>query len=147
MKKILILAGAVAVTASVPAAANAQSTPLASRMQITTTLNGMHAMPHGDMHGTGRATISLYPMANKVCYAMTIKGVMGNALAAHIHKGAIGKAGPVFITIGTPGKNGRTVGCSKAKTSMVRAIMTNPRGYYVNVHTKEYPAGAIRGQL
>lgn len=147
MKKILVLAGAAALMAGLPAAANAQSAQLPSRMQITTNLHGMNEVPHGDMHGTGRATVSLYPKAGKVCYSITIKGVMGYALAAHIHKGNAGKAGPVVIPVTPPGKNGRSVGCTKASTTLIRAIMQHPRSYYVNVHTKEYPAGAVRGQL
>ena len=52
-----------------------------------------------------------------------------------------------MVPVGTPGKNGRAVGCVKAKTSLIRAIMRSPRQYYINVHTKEYSAGALRGQL
>jgi hypothetical protein len=29
----------------------------------------------------------------------------------------------------------------------VKALEANPKSYYVNVHTKRYPSGAIRGQL
>jgi hypothetical protein len=29
----------------------------------------------------------------------------------------------------------------------VKDILTNPAAYYVNVHTSDYPAGAVRGQL
>jgi hypothetical protein len=147
MKKILVLAGAIALMAGIPASAHAQSAQLASRMVITTNLRGMNEVPHGDMHGSGRATVSLYPKADKVCYSITVKGIMGTAIAAHIHKGAVGKAGPVVVQVGTPGKNGRAVGCVKAKTSLIRAIMQSPRQYYINVHTKEYTLGALRGQL
>jgi len=147
MKKILVFAGAATLVAGMPSAAHAQSAQLANRMQIMTNLHGMNDVPRGDMHGSGTATITLYPKSSKVCYAVTIKGVMGYAFAAHIHKGPVGKEGPVVIPIGTPGKNGRTVGCVNAKTFMIRAIMQNPRQYYVNVHTKEYPGGAVRGQL
>jgi len=147
MKKILTLAGAAVLMAAVPGSANAQSAHLANKMQITTNVSGMNEVPHGDMHGSGRATVTLHPMAGKVCFSMSIKGVMGIPFAAHIHKGNVGVAGPVVIPLVPPGKNGRSVGCTKAKMMLIRAIMQSPRSYYVNIHTKEYPGGALRGQL
>lgn len=147
MKTILVLIGAIALMAGIPGATHAQSAHLAARMQITTNLRGINEVPHGDMHGRGRAVVTLYPKAGKVCYSITVKGITGTAIAAHIHKGKVGKAGPVVIPVGTPGKNGRAVGCVKAKTTLIRTIMRRPRQYYINVHTKKYTAGALRGQL
>ena len=147
MKKILTLAGAAVLMAAVPGSANAQSANLANTMKITTPMRGINEVPHGDMHGSGRATVTLYPKAGKVCYSMTVKGLMGKSLYAHIHKGNVGKAGGVVITLVPPGMNGRSVGCTKATMMLIRAIMQSPRSYYVNVHTKEYPGGAVRGQL
>lgn len=147
MNKLMVLAGAATLMTGIPAVANAQSAHLASRMQITTKLNGMSEVPHGDMHGRGTATVRLYPMTGKVCYSITVKSLMGTAVAAHIHKGNVRTSGPVVIQVGTPGKNGRAVGCVKAKTAVIRAIMKSPRNYYINVHTREYSAGAVRGQL
>jgi hypothetical protein len=37
--------------------------------------------------------------------------------------------------------------CVAAKADVLDAITQNPSGYYVSVHTKKYPKGAIRGQL
>ena len=38
-------------------------------------------------------------------------------------------------------------GCVTAKKSVIAAIIAKPHDYYVNVHTKKYGAGAVRGQL
>ncbi len=58
MKKILTLAGAAVLTAAVPRSANAQSAHLANIMKVTTNKSGMNEVPHGDMHGSGRATVT-----------------------------------------------------------------------------------------
>jgi hypothetical protein len=55
-------------------------------------------------------------------------------------------AGPVFVPLFAKATK-QPKGCVKAKKSAIEAIRKNPSGYYVNVHTAKYPAGAARGQL
>ena len=69
------------------------------------------------------------------------------ATAAHIHVGGPDVAGPVVLGL-TPPTDGRSTGCAQDVDPMlIRELLRNPRGYYVNVHNAEYPGGAIRGQL
>jgi hypothetical protein len=47
----------------------------------------------------------------------------------------------------TPGTDGGASGCAKLDFAAIDEMLANPRGFYVNVHTKEHPGGAIRAQL
>ena len=38
-------------------------------------------------------------------------------------------------------------GCTKASSKLITAIEEKPGSYYVNIHTKKYAGGAIRGPL
>ena len=66
-------------------------------------------------------------------------------LSAYVHKGKKGKLGPAVIPLGSKYS---TKGCvTGAPAKSLKAIGTNPAAYYVNVYTKKYVHGAIRGQL
>jgi len=53
----------------------------------------------------------------------------------------------VVVPLKAPDANGTADGCQTADLSLIADILANLSGYYVNVHTKEHPAGAIRSQL
>jgi hypothetical protein len=117
----------------------------AATKTLTTSMKGGSAeTPKGDPNGKGTAKITLNTSTGKVCFRLTWSGI-GNPVAAHIHKGKKGTAGPVVVPIfgGAP----KHTGCVKASKSLVKSIAKSPAAYYVNVHTKAFPGGAIRGQL
>jgi hypothetical protein len=95
----------------------------------------------GKASGTARVTLNL--KTGKACWRLSVKG-LARTLSAHVHKASPGKTGPVVIPLGA---RFLTRGCVTAPAKSLRAVGTNPRGYYVNVHTRRYPNGAIRGQL
>ena len=131
----LALAGALAGVA----AAGCNTNPL------TATLTGAAETPVGDPAGSGKARIFFDISEGLVCWSVNVKGTAA-PVAAHIHKGAAGTAGPVVVPIGTPAQ-GASKGCTGAARSLIRDMIKNPSEYYVNVHTGAFPAGAVRGQL
>jgi hypothetical protein len=109
-------------------------------------LTGDAESPAGDPVGTGTATIRLRAGQGQVCYQLAAKN-LPPAVAAHIHRGDSGAAGPVVVPLTTPNAAGASSGCASTARTLVKAILADPASFYVNVHTSEFPGGAIRGQL
>jgi hypothetical protein len=75
---------------------------------------------------------------------------------AHVHQGAAGVNGPVLIDSGLSAVSPVTLTGGAAtftrtgltvSTTTAAGIISNPAGFYFNVHTPLNPGGAIRGQL
>ena len=101
----------------------------------------------GDEDGSGSATVTLDPEAGEACWEMTAENI-GPVVQSHIHVGAEGEAGDVVVPLDVEGFEGTSEGCvSDQDADVLQAIVDDPAGYYVNLHTEAFPAGAIRGQL
>jgi hypothetical protein len=105
------------------------------------TLTGSAETPKGDPDGHGTAEVKI--SGRKVCWEIKVSKVQ-RILAAHIHKGKAGVAGPIVVPFG---KVFRAKGCTTTTAAIAAAIQRNPGAYYVNVHNAKYPGGALRGQL
>jgi hypothetical protein len=57
----------------------------------------------------------------------------------------VGRSGGVVLGLKAP-TSGRSSGCENDKELAIE-ILRNPEDYYVNVHNREFGAGAVRGQL
>ncbi len=135
-----------------PAPAQCPSQPLAAARTggrpLTATLTGATEVPGpGDADGSGTATIRLNPGQGRVCFVLTASNITLPASGAHIHVAPAGTPGPVVVGLSPPDATGVSSGCVSASRAVIKAILKNPSGYYVNIHTSDFPAGAIRGQL
>lgn len=119
-------------------------TAFAHEESFTATLSGSNEVPAGDAGTTGMATVTVDAESGQVCAKIT-SNVEG-AAAMHIHKGASGANGPVVVPLDPKTINGANT-CVSAKADLAKAIVANPAGYYVNIHTAAAPGGATRGQL
>jgi CHRD domain len=133
-----IAVAVVAAAVAVPAVALGSA---GKTVKLEAKLSGKTEVPKAGA-ATGEAYIQI--TGSKVCWQFKdLKGVAG-ATASHIHKAAVGKAGPVVVPLGGAFK---TTGCTTATAALTKAIAAKPSAFYVNIHTGKYPAGALRGQL
>ncbi|MCQ4045313.1 CHRD domain-containing protein [Streptantibioticus rubrisoli] len=102
----------------------------------------------GDPHG--RALEFLRIEGDKVQFAIKWSGI-GAPTMAHIHAGARGVNGEVkvaFFEQALPGSLHAVTGSVTVKDAkLLKEISANPGDFYVNVHTAQFPGGAVRGQL
>jgi hypothetical protein len=113
--------------------------------QFRAQLSGANEPAGGDPDGAGLARIEINNSTNTVCTDLEIRQI-SPATAAHIHRGAAGVNGPPVITLDTPDDNDSD-DCDEVDQALIDEIRANPAGFYVNVHTADFPDGAIRGQL
>jgi Cu/Zn superoxide dismutase len=142
MRTMLVLAAlAAALVVAAPATAKVK--------RLEAKMSGTNEMPTADPDGSGTAKLRLDAAKKKVCFTIKVRKISG-VVAAHIHKGGKNVAsGAIVVPLIETAKSGtKFTGCEKnVKKKLIRAILKHPRGYYVNVHTGDFQAGAIRGQL
>jgi hypothetical protein len=122
---------------------------------LAASLTGEAEVPGpGDANGTGTALITLDSVQGTVCFSLDWENIR-SPFMAHIHKGAEDVAGPIKVVLfeqvnQIPLDNTITGvdGCVRdVDTALIGRIASNPSNFYVNIHNKPFPAGAIRGQL
>jgi hypothetical protein len=114
--------------------------------------------PIGDPDGSGTAELTVDLKAKTVCYDITVTniGVPTEPIAgignAHIHSHPEGGAIAVdldtqFAAVAGVENTYQAKECVKAKRGAVVDILLHPEDYYVNVHTVNFPGGAVQGDL
>jgi CHRD domain len=72
-------------------------------------------------------------------------------VAAHIHQGAVGIAGPPVELLFSGSTNASKIKQSSVATPLTSTtgadICADPSDYYINYHSTQFPDGSIRGQL
>jgi CHRD domain len=109
-------------------------------------LTGANEVGGGDPDASGTAAVKT--RGTEVCYDLKWSKV--DVMMAHIHKGAAGANGDVVVPFfegESPLDASSKSGCVTANAEVVKRIAANPANYYVNLHSPEFPKGAIRGQL
>lgn len=142
-------------------ACNDSSTGPASTTYIAT-LNGANEKPNAvATSATGTATYTL--TGNTLTYTITVTGLTSAASMSHIHRGSAAEAGPVVvpytvyaiqnglvttgsIDLSNPVSSNSATGANTISGDSLKVLLNNGNAY-TNVHTINFPAGEIRGQI
>ncbi|WP_326650123.1 MULTISPECIES: CHRD domain-containing protein [unclassified Streptomyces] len=116
--------------------------------------NGDQEVPKNDASKVGdpdgHAVTFLQPKGTNVDYSLAWINIK-SPTNGHIHKGTFGKNGDVvFNFFNRPVPDGIFAVSGKLEgqnADVVKRVRANPRNYYSNIHTAEFPDGAVRGQL
>jgi CHRD domain len=109
------------------------------------TLTAASEVPPSKSTGSGEATASLDTATHELTYDVTFTGFASEVTAAHIHGPAPeGKNAGVIVPLGNMPKS-PIHGSAKLTAEQEKELVAGM--YYVNVHSKNNPGGAIRGQL
>jgi hypothetical protein len=140
--------------------------------KFKTTLDSFHETPSIVSGGTGTFEGQIDKAGDMISYTLTFSGLTSNTTQSHIHIGQPGVAGGVSMFLCTnlgngpagtpacPATGGRVSGTLTAANvvgpaaqnvgagdfaKVIEAMRTGAT--YVNVHSTNFPAGEIRGQL
>ena len=149
----LVLAGAVLGLVASPASASRTDGSHQIAFNIVRMV-GANEVPPADPDGSG--IFAYIAFKDHLCYVITARNI-DPPIAAHIHTGAAGVNGPIVVALQVPDPIGADCITAEQDESLnstmvltqgeLDAIIANEAGYYANVHTAPFPAGAIRGQL
>jgi hypothetical protein len=140
------ITGALAIDGARPSPSGNPAVPLVAHLR-----GGVEevAPSLGDPDGGGTALVNVNGAAGEVCVELTTNGI-GSWTMAHIHQAKVGVEGPVVVNFNIlPADVGpRLSRCvTGVDPTLIDAINATPSNFYVNVHTTEFPGGAVRGQL
>ncbi len=121
---------------------------------LAASLNGANEVPNnegkavGDKDGAALQFVRV--SGDKVSFAVKWRGT-AKPTALHIHQGAKGVNGGIkvdFTELLPYAKGHRATGTVTVEDqALLDALKSDPGSFYANLHTAEFPGGAVRGQL
>ncbi|WP_131742191.1 CHRD domain-containing protein [Actinomadura roseirufa] len=117
--------------------------------------DGAQEIPAADGKRTGdpdgRATGTVRPHGAMLSWGFSWSSIAPPTIG-HVHRGARGANGPVAADLfeapaGLPPSVTGLAGMSPVSAGLSQRIAAEPGGFYTNLHTAEFPGGAVRGQL
>ena len=95
--------------------------------------------------GSAAAIITITAAKDEICWTITHLAGVPDPSFAYIQRGRAGDTGPVVVPLGT---RYQPSGCvTGVAPGLLTSFEARPSGYYLAIHDRAHPFGAIRGQL
>jgi len=121
--------------------AGAGTTGAAFARELTAVLNGDNLTPAGDTDGWGRVAINVDGTLNRLCADIEVRSLGEVTEVAIMRAGG----GPV-VALQAPDDNDSN-DCDSIGDELADQIQADPSSFYVIVKTRDFPEGAIRGDI
>jgi len=120
----------------------------AAPVSFTVNLSGADEVPAVSTPATATAEVTFDPATRVVTWSLSFKDLSSAATMAHFHgPAASGANGPVTIWLSKQGGAVDNPIRGEATLSAAQAEQFVAGQWYVNIHSKDHPAGEIRGQV
>ena len=113
-------------------------------------LTGSQEVPPRAVPGFGNATVVFDATRQNITVTITVTNLGSPINNFHIHEAPVGVNGPIVVDIigmGGTFTNGTMTGTFAISDAVALRMLQNPGNFYVNVHTTQFPGGAVRGNL
>ena len=109
-------------------------------------LTGAKIVGTGDADASATFELTVAGSVDQICYDLNDERNLGTVTAVMLHRGGPTQNGPMVANFERNDQNGYQ-NCTGLTEWLEDFVQADPTGYYIQVHTTEYPNGAIRGQL
>ena len=156
-KQIVLGAGGLAVGVGLMTACDDSTSPAMTTVTYISNMSAANEVPPVASSATGTATYVLN--GRIITYTVTVNGLSDTAIASHIHVGGSQTNGNIIVPFtaahvktgqlasGTIDLDQPIVSGSSSITGDSLLALFNSGNAYTNVHTLEFPAGEIRGDI
>jgi len=110
-------------------------------------LSGSQQVPAVQTDGMGTADLTYDPATRELTWSLSYSGLSSDVTMAHFHNAPAGKNGRPVIWLTKRGSPVENPIKGHARLTAAQAKQFLAGDWYINVHTKDHPAGEIRGQV
>ena len=145
-RSLLVVTAAAAIGIGGTAYAQSTGTGQSQTVVFNTTMDGSKESPPTTSKGTGTVTARLNTSTHQLNYTANWNGFASQVIAAHFHgPAAPGQNAGIMVPIGGSNPKSPVTGSATLTPQQQQQLISGQ--WYANVHTKNNPKGAIRGQM